>query len=85
MAAKAAFPAPAGDEPAIGIPYHPAAAGAQGGYYYAPDPYAAGMPPPNAIYAGAPKGVPLQQTMFRDTPAPFHCQACGAAAVSSLR
>nr|ACN25278.1 unknown [Zea mays] len=43
------------------------------------------MPPPNAIYAGAPKGVPLQQTMFRDTPAPFHCQACGEAAVSSVR
>uniref|UniRef100_A0A0D9VGD5 LITAF domain-containing protein n=1 Tax=Leersia perrieri TaxID=77586 RepID=A0A0D9VGD5_9ORYZ len=67
----------AGDDPAIGIPYHPAvaAAGAQGQYYYAPDPYA----------AGAPKGVPLQQTMFRDTPAPFHCQSCGAAAVSSVR
>lgn len=75
--------AAAGDGPALGIPYHPAVA--QGRYYYAPDPYAAGMPPPNAIYAGAPKGVPLQQTMFRDTPAPFHCQSCGAAAVSSVR
>jgi lipopolysaccharide-induced tumor necrosis factor-alpha factor len=79
-------PATTGGEPAIGIPYHPAAE-AQGHYYYAPppNPYAAGMPPPNAIYAGAPKGVPLQQTMFRDTPAPFHCQACGEAAVSSVR
>jgi lipopolysaccharide-induced tumor necrosis factor-alpha factor len=69
----------------------------QGRYYYAPDPYAAGMPPPNAIYAGVPKGVPLQiyasvpkgvplqQTMFRDTPAPFHCQSCGDAVVSSVR
>jgi lipopolysaccharide-induced tumor necrosis factor-alpha factor len=79
-------PAVTGGEPAIGIPYDPAAA-AQGQYYYAPppNPYAAGMPPPNAIYAGAPKGVPLQQTMFRDTPAPFHCQACGEAAVSTVR
>ncbi|WVZ75239.1 hypothetical protein U9M48_023316 [Paspalum notatum var. saurae] len=75
-----------GGEPAIGIPYQPAAE-AHGQYNYAPppNPYAAGMPPPNAIYAGAPKGVPLQQTMFRDTPAPFHCQACGEAAVSSVR
>ncbi|CAN6238245.1 unnamed protein product, partial [Urochloa humidicola] len=79
-------PASTGGEPAIGIPYHPAAE-AQGHYYYAPppNPYAAGMPPANAIYAGAPKGVPLQQTMFRDTPAPFHCQACGEAAVSTVR
>ncbi|CAL4887659.1 unnamed protein product [Urochloa decumbens] len=79
-------PAAAAGEPAIGIPYHPAA-GAQGHYYYAPppNPYVSGMPPANAIYAGAPKGVPLQQTMFRDTPAPFHCQACGEAAVSTVR
>ncbi|CAN6251689.1 unnamed protein product [Urochloa humidicola] len=80
-------PAATSGEPAIGIPYHPAA-GAQGHYYYAPpppNPYATGMPPANAIYAGAPKGVPLQQTMFRDTPAPFHCQACGEAAVSTVR
>ncbi|KAL6899860.1 hypothetical protein ACP4OV_006518 [Aristida adscensionis] len=82
MATKSS--AAAAGEPALGVPYHPAEV--QGhSHYYAPDPYAAGMPPPNAIYAGAPKGVPLQQTMFRDTPAPFHCQACGAAAVSSVR
>ncbi|VAH41545.1 unnamed protein product [Triticum turgidum subsp. durum] len=73
----------AGDEPALGIPYNPAQA--QGSYYYPPDPYAAGRVPPNAIYAGAPKGVPLQHTMFRDTPAPFHCQSCGDAAVTSVR
>ncbi|KAF8686726.1 hypothetical protein HU200_043563 [Digitaria exilis] len=81
-------PTATGGEPAIGIPYYPAPpAGGHGNYYYAPppNPYAAGMPPPNAIYAGAPKGVPLQQTMFRDTPAPFHCQACGEAAVSTVR
>lgn len=77
-------PAPTTGEPAVGVPYYPAEV--QGQYYYArPNPYTAGMPPPNAIYAGAPKGVPLQQTMFRDTPAPFHCQACGAAAVTSVR
>ncbi|KAL6634258.1 hypothetical protein ACP70R_026929 [Stipagrostis hirtigluma subsp. patula] len=82
--ATAKPPSAAGGEPALGVPYHPAEV--QGHYYYyAPNPYAAGMPPPNAIYAGEPKGVPLQQTMFRDTPAPFHCQACGAAAVSSVR
>ncbi|XP_037480360.1 GSH-induced LITAF domain protein-like [Triticum dicoccoides] len=73
----------AGEEPALGIPYNPAQA--QGSYYYPPDPYAAGRVPPNAIYAGAPKGVPLQHTMFRDTPAPFHCQSCGDAAVTSVR
>ena len=81
MATKAS--ATAGEEPALGIPYNPVEV--QGRYYYAPDPYAAGRLPSNAIYAGAPKGIPLQQTMFRDTPAPFHCQSCGDAAVSSVR
>jgi hypothetical protein len=64
-------PPPAAGEPAIGIPYYPAEVQGQQYYYARPNPYAAGMPPPNAIYAGAPKGIPLQPTMFaRAVPLP---------------
>ncbi|KAJ9674037.1 hypothetical protein PVL29_023533 [Vitis rotundifolia] len=51
------------EEPVMGIPY-PAV------YHPNQNPYKAGVIPPNA-FVGDPKGVPIQQTIFRDTPAPF--------------
>ncbi|KAK1294582.1 hypothetical protein QJS10_CPA16g00859 [Acorus calamus] len=56
------------EEPAVGIPYaYPAQV-----YYAGKNPYQAGMIPPDAIFED-PKGVPLRQTFFRDSPAPFCC------------
>lgn len=40
--------------------------------------------PPNAIF-GDPKGVPIHQTIFRDTPAPFHCPHCSNSALTTIR
>ncbi|XP_020111198.1 lipopolysaccharide-induced tumor necrosis factor-alpha factor-like [Ananas comosus] len=88
-----------GEEPALGIPYPyssgaaPAQAGAAvaapapapGHYYYVGEnPYQAGMIPPNAV-VGDPKGIPLRQTMFGDTPAPLQCPLCGASGLSTVR
>ncbi|ERN06164.1 hypothetical protein AMTRI_Chr06g192530 [Amborella trichopoda] len=53
-------------------------------YYTAPNPYQAGMIPSNVIY-GDPKGVPLQQTIYRDTPAPFNCVYCGSSGLTNVR
>lgn len=78
------------EEPAMGIPYAYASGGAGAGghvaqsYYVRTNPYQSGMVPPNAIY-GDPKGIPLQQTMFRDTPAPFSCVYCGSSGLSTVR
>ncbi|GKU96229.1 hypothetical protein SLEP1_g9486 [Rubroshorea leprosula] len=41
------------------------------------------MIPPNAVY-GDPKGIPLQQTMYRDTPAPFNCPYCGESGLTDV-
>ncbi|KAJ4756105.1 GSH-induced LITAF domain protein [Rhynchospora pubera] len=79
-------------EPAVGIPYAypPVGVGAGAGghvaqqYYVGANPYQSGMVPPNAIY-GDPKGIPLQQTMFHDTPAPFSCVYCGSSGLSTVR
>lgn len=77
-------------EPAVGIPYAYPTGGAGSGayveqqYYVGANPYQAGMVPPNAIY-GDPKGIPLQQTMFHDTPAPFSCVYCGSSGLSTVR
>ncbi|XP_061991309.1 GSH-induced LITAF domain protein [Rosa rugosa] len=60
-------------EPVMGVPY-----------YVHENPYQAGMVPPNAIY-GDPKGVPLQQTIYRDTPAPFNCLYCGDTGLTQVR
>ncbi|KAL5724451.1 hypothetical protein ACHQM5_007715 [Ranunculus cassubicifolius] len=46
--------------------------------------YQAGMIPPNAIY-DHPRGVPLQQTIYRDTPAPFSCVYCGSSGVTTVK
>ncbi|CAN0929168.1 GSH-induced LITAF domain protein, partial [Linum grandiflorum] len=61
------------DEPVVGVPY-----------YSAHNPYQAGLIPPNAI-VGDPKGIPIQQTMFHDTPAPINCVYCGSSGVTDVR
>lgn len=75
-------------EPALGVPYpypptHPQAQPQQA-YYVGQSPYQAGMIPPNAVY-GDPKGIPIQQTMYRDTPAPFNCVYCGSSGLTTVR
>ncbi|XP_030449188.1 GSH-induced LITAF domain protein [Syzygium oleosum] len=62
------------EEPVIGVPYYPAAQ----------NPYQAGMIPPHAIF-GDPKGIPIQQTIYRDTPAPFSCVYCGGSGVTTVK
>ncbi|XP_051116051.1 GSH-induced LITAF domain protein [Andrographis paniculata] len=82
----------ADDEPVIGIPYSAAAAAYQAPppppphqqYYVHPHPHQAGMIPPNAIY-GDPKGIPIHQTMYRDTPAPFNCVYCGDSGLTTVK
>ncbi|KAK3018245.1 hypothetical protein RJ639_004480 [Escallonia herrerae] len=81
------------DEPVMGIPY---AASYQAPpvpqqfdhhhqqYYVVQNPYQAGVIPPNAV-VGDPKGIPLQQTIYRDTPAPINCAFCGSSGVTAVR
>ena len=40
--------------------------------------------PPNAII-GDPKGIPIQQTIYRDTPAPFNCPHCANTSLTTIR
>lgn len=85
--------------PAIGIPCaYPSVASAQDTehimvppyqqmpiqYYANESPYQGGMIPPNAIYDG-PNGIPLRETVFRDTPAPFECPYCGTPGVTTVK
>ncbi|KAI3954246.1 hypothetical protein MKW98_018070 [Papaver atlanticum] len=81
------------EEPAIGIPYNPnyqnpvpvQQQSHQGqGYYLSENPYQSGMIPPNAVFVD-PKGIPLQQTIFRDTPAPFNCVYCGSSGITTVK
>ncbi|KAG1331584.1 GSH-induced LITAF domain protein [Cocos nucifera] len=69
-----------------GVPYGYAEAQPQQAqvFYVGQNPYQAGMIPPNAIY-GDPMGIPLQQTMFRDTPAPFQCVYCGLSGLTTVK
>ncbi|KAL8112214.1 GSH-induced LITAF domain protein [Apium graveolens] len=61
--------------------------GVGGGYYVAqneaPIIYNSRYPP-NAIF-GDPKGIPIQQTIFRDTPAPFQCPHCSNSSLTTIR
>ncbi|GMP57492.1 hypothetical protein CsSME_00021564 [Camellia sinensis var. sinensis] len=74
------------EEPAIGIPYtgnyHATQFHQQ--YYVGHNPHQAGAIPPNA-FVGDPKGIPIHQTIFRDTPAPFNCVYCGNSSLTSVR
>ncbi|XP_042436702.1 GSH-induced LITAF domain protein-like [Zingiber officinale] len=83
------------EDPALGVPYGyaygpppsqppPPPPPPPQVYYVGQNPYQAGMIPPNAVY-GDPKGIPLQQTMFRDTPAPFQCVYCGSSGLTTIR
>ncbi|KAG6528435.1 hypothetical protein ZIOFF_010610 [Zingiber officinale] len=80
-------------EPALGVPYgyaygqeapQPQPQPQPQVYYGGQNPYQAGAIPPNAVY-GDPKGIPLQQTMYRDTPAPFQCVFCGSSGLTTVR
>ncbi|KAK4402592.1 GSH-induced LITAF domain protein [Sesamum angolense] len=73
------------EEPVIGIPYNAAYQAPMAHHYYvAENPHQAGMIPPNTIF-GHPKGVPIQQTIYRDTPAPFNCVYCGGSGITSVK
>ncbi|CAI9775269.1 unnamed protein product [Fraxinus pennsylvanica] len=73
------------EEPAIGIPYNAAyQAPMPQQYYVGENPYQSGAVPPNAV-VGDPKGIPLQQTIYRDTPAPFNCLHCGSTGITSVK
>lgn len=74
------------DKPAIGIPYSATMPQQQHHHYYyvGNNPYQAGMIPPNAVF-GDPKGIPIQQTMYKDTPAPFNCVYCGSSGLTTVR
>ncbi|XP_057771260.1 GSH-induced LITAF domain protein-like isoform X2 [Salvia miltiorrhiza] len=72
------------DEPAIGIPYNAAYQAPMPQRFYVENPYQAGTIPPNAI-VGDPKGIPLQQTIYRDTPAPFNCPYCGGSGITTVK
>lgn len=67
------MPPPRPDEPVMGVPF-----------YVVENPYQAGMIPPNAVY-GDPKGIPIPQTIYRDTPAPFNCVYCGDSGLTTVR
>lgn len=54
-------------------------------YYMQPNPYTAGITPPNAIYGPPPPGVGLQETFFGDTPAPFECPHCGKPGITNVK
>lgn len=54
-------------------------------YYARENPYQQGMIPPNALFHVPPHGIPLQETVFRDTPAPFECPHCGTSGLTSVK
>ena len=53
-------------------------------YYVGQNPYQAGAIPLNAV-VGDPKGIPIQQTIYRDSPAPFNCLFCGNSGLTTVR
>lgn len=86
-------------EPVIGIPYAYPSTATYGQtqhtmappyqhvsmqYFAHENPYQRGMIPPDAVYS-APNGIPLRETVYRDTPAPFECPHCGRPGVTSVK
>eukprot|EP00249_Psilotum_nudum_P010161 c22373_g1_i3 orf=510-1004(+) len=82
-------------EPAIGVPYAyppmpaqtvtvPPYQQAPFQYYSHDNPYQAGMIPPNAIF-DIPRSIPLGETVYADTPAPFECPNCGKPGVTVVK
>ena len=53
-------------------------------YYAGQNPYQGGVVPPNAL-VGDPKGIPIHQTIYRDTPAPFNCVYCSNTGLTTVR
>lgn len=53
-------------------------------FYVGENPYQRGTLPPNAIFDD-PKGVPIHQTFYRDTPAPFTCVFCAHSSITSVK
>ncbi|CAA3010748.1 GSH-induced LITAF domain [Olea europaea subsp. europaea] len=47
-------------------------------------PYQSGAVAPNAVVRDQ-KGIPLQQTIYRDTPAPFNYVHCGSNGITSVK
>lgn len=81
------------EEPAIGIPYaYPAKPmqtvmmppPPQNYYFSMANAHQGGIVPSNAIY-GFPEGIPLRETLYRDTPAPFECPHCGKSGLTTVR
>nr|XP_043606651.1 GSH-induced LITAF domain protein [Erigeron canadensis] len=85
------------EEPVMGIPYNPnyqqqqqppppvyVQQQQQQYYHVGHNPYQAGQIPPNAVF-GDPKGIPIQQTIYRDTPAPINCAFCGSSGLTTVR
>ncbi|CAJ1845123.1 unnamed protein product [Sphenostylis stenocarpa] len=67
------------DEVVVGVPVPVVRA-----YYGGENEYQRGVIPPNAV-VGDPKGIPIHQTIYRDTPAPFNCPYCGSTALTNVR
>lgn len=61
------------ERPVIGVPF-----------FMTQNPYQAGTIPPTAIF-GDPMDAPIQETIYRDTPAPFHCPFCGNTGLTDIR
>lgn len=95
--ANAMKPGQYGGEPQLGIPHpgpaygYPAVTTAPPQqmpppqYYVQPNPYSAGMRPPNAIYGPPLPGMGLQETFYADTPAPFECPHCGKPGLTNVK
>lgn len=76
------------EEPVMGIPYNhnyqQQPPQQQQQYYVGNNPHQSGQIPPNAV-VGDPKGIPLLQTIYRDTPAPINCAFCGSSGLTTVR
>lgn len=75
---------PAQSYPQSGMQAPPQQQAVNYAYHQNSNPYQAGMIPPNAIY-GPPNGIPLRETFFADTPAPFECPHCGKSGVTRVK
>ncbi|KAD3641888.1 hypothetical protein E3N88_31112 [Mikania micrantha] len=78
------------EEPVMGIPYNPNYQHSpiysypSSQYHIGNNPYQSRQIPPNAI-VGDPKGFPLHQTIYRDTPAPINCVFCDSSGLTTVR
>ena len=82
-----------GEEPVLGIPYNggnqrmmyqPQPPPKPKYFYVGENPYQKGTILPTAIFDD-PKGAPIHQTFYRDTPAPFSCVFCSHSSITSVK